>query len=159
MPAGPFASPKGSVHRGLEAPIEPPGRGELGRARAYAGVISSEIRRAERRGFHDRRTIDRSAQDIGQELHRDVARGHAAIDAEHGAGRHRPVGVHRFKQVAGLIADRLQRRLGDLGGARIARQAQQRAARIGIPIGCAQADERRHQIDLLEPDRPVAPAR
>ena len=71
----------------------------------------------------------------------------------------RPVGAHRFEQVAGLIADRLERGAGDLGGARIAREAEHGAARLGIPIGRAEADERRHQIDLLGRIGRVARAR
>ena len=42
-----------------------------------------EIGRAERGRLHDHRPVDRRAQDVGQELHGDVARGHAAVDAQH----------------------------------------------------------------------------
>ncbi len=85
--------------------------------------MAGQIGRSERGGFHHHRAIDRNSKDVGQELHGDVARGHAAIDAKHAAGRRRPVGTHGFQQVAGLIADRLQRRLCDLGGSRMAREA------------------------------------
>ena len=112
-------------------------------------MVSGEIDHAKRSGFHHDRAIHRSAEDISQKLHRDVARRHTAIDPEHGVGRNRPISAHRFEQVAGLVADRLKRRLRDLGGTGIARQAQQGAARLGIPIGRAEPDERRHKIDLL----------
>ena len=65
-----------------------------------------------------------------------------------GAGR-RPVGAHRLEQVAGLVADRFERGARDLGRRRIAGQAEDRAARLRVPIGRAEADEGRHQIDLL----------
>ena len=65
------------------------------------------------------------------------------------APRIRPVGAHRLEQVAGLVADRLQRGAREFGDAGIARQPENRAARLGIPIGRAEPDKGRHQIDLL----------
>ena len=61
----------------------------------------------------------------------------------------RPVGAHRLEQIAGLVADRFERRAGEFGGAGIAGQPENRAARLRIPIGRAEPDEGRHQIDLL----------
>ena len=61
----------------------------------------------------------------------------------------RPVGAHGLEQVAGLVADRFQRRARELGGARIAGEPEDRAARLRIPLGRAEADKGRHQIDLL----------
>ena len=115
----------------------------------HAGLVSGEIGRSQRRRLHDHGAIHRRAQDIGQELHGDVARGHAAIDTEHRAARRRPVGAHGLQQLAGLIADRLQRRLRDLGWPGIAGQAEDRAARFGVPVRRAEADEGRHEINLL----------
>jgi hypothetical protein len=57
--------------------------------------------------------------------------------------------VHRFEQIARLVADRLQRRFRDLVRTGAARQAEHRAARIGVPVRRAEADEGRHQIDVL----------
>ena len=61
----------------------------------------------------------------------------------------RPVAAHGLEQVARLVADGLQRRARELVGAGGARQAEQRAARVGLPVGRAEADEGRHQIDVL----------
>ena len=61
----------------------------------------------------------------------------------------RPVGPHRLEQVAGLVADAFQRGAGEFGRAGVAGQAEERAARLGIPVGRAEADEGRHEIDVL----------
>ena len=70
-----------------------------------------------------------------------------------------PVGAHRLDQVAGLVADRFERGAGELGGAGIAREAIERAARLRVPIRRAEADEGRHEIDLLGRIGPLRRAR
>ena len=66
-----------------------------------------------------------------------------------GAGGGRPVGAHRVQEVAGLVADRFERRAGELGRRRLAGEPEHRAARLRIPPGRAETDEGRHEIDLL----------
>ena len=56
------------------------------------------------------------------------------------------------------MADRFERGPRELGGAGIAGEAEKRAARIRIPIGRAQPDEGRDEIDLLG-GRPLPRAR
>ena len=65
------------------------------------------------------------------------------------ARRVRPVAAHRVEEVARLEADRFQRRAGEFLRAGAAGEAEERAARLGVPIGRAEADEGRHEIDLL----------
>ena len=60
---------------------------------------------------------------------------------------HAAVGLHRLEHVAGLVGDRFERGAGDLGPAAAARQAQDRAAGVRVPVGRAQADEGRHHVD------------
>ena len=60
-----------------------------------------------------------------------------------------PVAAHRLQQIACLVADGLQRGARELGRTGAARQAEQRAARLGLPVGRAEADEGRHEIDVL----------
>ena len=57
--------------------------------------------------------------------------------------------MHGLQQIARLVAHRLQRRARELAGPGRARQAEQRAARLGLPVGRAEADEGRHEIDVL----------
>ena len=54
---------------------------------------------------------------------------------------------------------RIQRGAGELRRARRAGQAEDRAARLGIPVRRAEPDEGRHQIDIAGRDRPRRPAR
>ena len=64
------------------------------------------------------------------------------------ASASRAVGGHGLQQVAGLVADRFQRGAGDLGVAGLAGEAEDGAARLRVPIGRAEADEGRHDVDL-----------
>ena len=66
-----------------------------------------------------------------------------------GGLRLRPVGAHRLAEIEGLVADAFQRGMREFGGAGVAGEAEQRAAHAGIPVGRAEADEGRHQIDAL----------
>ena len=104
--------------------------------------------------------VDRRVEDVGEPLHRPVGRHHAAVDAQHGLGRRAlPVLLHGVEQVARLVGDGFQRRAGEFGRPGIARQAEDRAARLGIPMRRAETDEGRHEIDVLRRRRPWPPAR
>ncbi len=126
-------------------------RGKTLEIGAKPGRPPGQISRAQGCGFHHHRAVDGARQDIGEKLHGDGACGHAAVDAQHGGGarRLRPIGVHGGEQVAGLVADRLQRCAREFGGATIAGKAENRRPRLRIPIGRAQPDKGRHQIDLF----------
>ena len=56
---------------------------------------------------------------------------------------------HGLDEVARLVAHRFQRRAGELGPARAAREAVDGAASVRVPIGRAQAREGGHEIDRL----------
>src|SRR3546814_6143011 len=55
------------------------------------------------------RALDGDAQDVGQHLKHPVVGHHAAVDAQ-GLQAVGAVGAHRLQEVAGLVADGLQRR-------------------------------------------------
>ena len=112
-----------------------------------------------RRRLADGGPLDRSIEDVGQELHGPVARHHAAVDAQHRLGLGRPVAVHGLQQIARLVAHGLQRGARDLARPRRARQAEERAARLGLPVRRTEADEGRHQINVLARHPPWRRAR
>ena len=60
---------------------------------------------------------------------------------------HARVLLHRVDDVAALVADRLQRGPGDVGVGVVARQPDDRPARVGAPVGREQAGEGRHEVD------------
>ena len=130
--------------------LQPPVVGEFCGLGIDAGLQPGEIGGAECRGFLDHRAIDRRVEQIGEALHGPVRGGHAAVDAQHVGGLlARPVGAHRVPEIEGLVADAFQRGVREFGGAGVAGEAEQRAAHAGIPVGRAEADEGRHQIDAL----------
>ncbi len=73
---------------------------------------------------------------------------HAAIHTQHiGPGA---VARHGAQQVMGLVADGIQcGSAGNVGDAGVAGHAQQGATRMRIPVGCAQAREGRHHVDVM----------
>src|SRR4029077_17078139 len=103
-PAGPFALAGCGIEPRLEAAIEAPAPSEALRIRANACRVPGQIGRAERGRLHHHRTIDGGCENIGEELHCDIARGHATIDAQYSAHvfRHWPFGVHGAGQFGGL---------------------------------------------------------
>ena len=131
--------------------IEPPVVGELRRLRIKPRRQSREIGRAQRRRFLNHRTIDRRIEQVCKTLHGPVRCRHAAIDAQHCRCHigFRPIGAHRRPQIERLVADAFQRGMCEFSRTSVAREAEQRAAHIGIPIGRAKADKGRHQIDRL----------
>src|SRR5882757_5171909 len=81
-PPRPFAFAHCRIHPRLEASLTLPAGGETRHVRAQSRGTASEISSAKRGGFHDSRTIDRSGENVGHELHGDIARRHAAIDPQ-----------------------------------------------------------------------------
>ena len=96
------------------------------------------------------RDLDPFAKDVGKPLQEPGIGGHAAIDPQacgirDGALRH--VLAHGLQQVAGLEGDRLEPGSHDVGGERRARQAENRGARLGIPMRRAEPLKGRDEID------------
>ena len=75
----------------------------------------------------------KSTRGIREELHGPCGGGHAAVDPQHGILRAGPVLLHGLQQAACLVADALQRGAGEF-------------LRFGV---ASQADERRHQVDMV----------
>ena len=65
------------------------------------------------------------------------------------AGLARTVGGHCLGEIEGLVCDRLERRPGEVCHGRVERQSENRAARVRVPIGRAEADEGRDHIDAV----------
>ena len=87
-------------------------------------------------------------------MHRNVACRHSAVHPQHGsAGVRAPVRAHGFEQIAGLIANSLQRRARKLGRARVACKPEQRTARICVPPWGAQSDKSGDQIHFFRRSR------
>ena len=105
-----------------------------------------EVRGAERRRLGHLRPHDRHAEQVGLKLHQQLLAGGAAVDAQLRQIDSR-VGLHRFEQVGDLEGDALERGAGDVAGGRAAREPDDRAARVGIPVRRAQAGERGHEVD------------
>ena len=82
------------------------------------------------------------------ELHEEVVFRRAAVDVELGE-LHARVGFHRYHQVMHLISERFERSADEMGAGRAARETDDRAARLGVPIGGAEAGEGGHDIDAL----------
>src|SRR5688572_30667615 len=123
LPAFPFPLANGLGKARLEAPLARPSLCKTLRIRTDAGLVTGQVSGAERGGFEERRAIDRCAENIGEELHGEVASGHAAVDPQHSFGLFalrmslsenrfplfrdmraaRPVRAHRLQQFAGLV--------------------------------------------------------
>ena len=91
---------------------------------------------------------DRDAEDVGLELHQPGVRGGATVHAQlvedpSGGALHRP------DRIVGLVGDRLERRAREVSGGAAAGEADDRPARVRIPVGRAQAREGRYEVDAL----------
>ena len=67
-----------------------------------------------------------------------------------GADRAGPIGAHCIEQVRGLETNAFERGAGELLRAGGAREAEQRAAHVGIPMRRAEVDKGGNQIDVLQ---------
>ena len=90
------------------------------------------------------RAHHRHVEQVGLPLHQQVVGGRAAVHTQlaQGAGA---VAAHGLDQIDGLQRDRIERGARDVGACSAARQAHQRAARVGVPVRCAEPGEGRHQ--------------
>jgi hypothetical protein len=101
-----------------------------------------EVRASERGRLGDRGPHDRYAEQVRLELHQRVVGGGAAVHAQFGQ-RDPGVGRHRVEQIGHLIGDALERRARDVSRRRPARDADDYAAYVRIPMRRAEAGERR----------------
>ncbi len=93
-----------ATHVRLETVFDLPVARQLIERRPEAGAESREIGGAERSRLGDLRAYDRYAEQIGLELHQQIVRGRAAIDAQLDE-RARGVFLHRFEQLCALKRD------------------------------------------------------
>ena len=87
----------------------------------------------------------RRADDVRLRLHQVVVGTGSTVDLE-ARERDAGVGAHRVQHVVGLVGQRVERGADDVRPVTAARQADDRAARILIPIGGAKARERRDDV-------------
>ena len=81
---------------------------------------------------------------VGLELHEQVVRRRAAVDAQF-RERHAGVALHRVDHVGGLKGDRFERGAREVRARRAAREPDDRAARVRIPVRRAEPGERGHE--------------
>ena len=147
-------------HGGLEQPLPLPRRRDAVERGGHPRMEPGEIGRSQRRGFG---TIGRSTGASRMSARNCIVQSfgdHAAIDPQHVARPRRRHRRHRFHQVAGLVADRFQRRAGDFGDGRCRASARSmRAARLRVPIRRAEPGEGRHEIDAAASGSAARPAR
>ena len=133
------------AHRGLEAPRGIASAARARRSRPQADAEPGQIRRAQRRRLLDRGHFDRHAQQVGLKLHQEGVGRAAAVDLQHAgwAGRPRAIASARSRD---WIGDALQRGARHVRARGAARQADQQAARVHVPVRRAQPDERGHEV-------------
>ena len=107
-----------------------------------------QISGAQRRDFTHFRAFHAGAENIGLELHQEVVGDRAAVHAQ-GVQTNTGVGLHRFQNVTRLIGDRFQRGADNMVGVHSAGQAENRAARIRIPVWRAKTGKGRHHIHAV----------
>src|SRR5581483_7947693 len=146
LPAGVEAVALILAHLWLEGAVDSPVFRDLLRAVPETYGDTCEVGGTEGGGFGNLRTLDGHAQNVSLELHEQVIDDRAAIDAQ-SLKTDATVGCHGFEDLAGLVAHGLQRGAGDMAGGRAARQADDGATRIGVPVGRAEADEGGYEIN------------
>ncbi|MNE52185.1 hypothetical protein D3C80_1468460 [compost metagenome] len=109
---------------------------------------TSQIRGTQRGDFAHFWTLNAGAQNVGLELHQEVVRHRAAVHAQ-SVQTNAGVGLHCFQHVTRLVGDRFQRRADDVVRVHPTRQAENRAARIRVPIWRAQACECRYHVHTV----------
>ena len=113
------------------------------RRSAQTPVARPARKAAPKRGrFEISRPLDRELEDVGEELAQPGVGRHSAVDPQR-RRRGAPSPRHGLDQVERLIGDRLERGAGEMRAGRVERQAEDRAARIRVPMRRAEADEGR----------------
>ncbi len=110
------------------------------------GAKPRKIRSAKGSCLGDLGAHDRHPQQVGLELHQQVVRGGAAIDAQF-TQRLPRVLLHGVQDLGALECDALERGSRDVRPRRSPRESDHRAARIGVPVRAAETGKRGHEID------------
>ena len=147
MPALAFFTAPVRVPGRLEASVDSPLRSQLGRIGPKSDGQAGQVGGAQGRGFGDTRPHHRHPQEIGLHLHQQVVAAGAAIHPQLPQTDARILG-HGAKHVGTLQGNRLQGGAGNVRRRGAARDAQQGATRMAIPVRRAQPGERRHQVDI-----------
>ena len=134
-------------HRRLETPFERPVRGDVVEAVPVADRQAGEVRGAERGRLGDDRPLHRDAEEVRLELEEQVIDRGAAIDAEDAESRvpESAAIASRTSATWNAIDSSVARAIS--GEARAARQPDERATRIRIPVRRAEPGERGHEVD------------
>ena len=88
-------------------------------------------------------TVELGIEDIGLELHQKAVRRCPAIDVEL-VNRMPRFAFHGRRDIGNLIRHGFECRSGDMRPVRAPRKAENRTTRLGVPIWCAEARERRN---------------
>src|SRR5664280_2490061 len=106
---------------------------------------AGEIRGAEGGRLEDLGPDDGHAEEIGLELHEELVRGGAAVDAQLGQ-RDAGVLLHGVEDVGALEGDRLEDRAREMSAGRAAGEPKDGAPRVGVPVRRAEPREGRHHV-------------
>src|SRR5712691_2697487 len=126
-----------------EAALETPATREIRRLphpRSHPGQRG----RTQRGGLRHRGAKDLDVEDVGLEAAEEIIGGGAAVDAE-GAEGHARLEGHGVEYVAALEGDGLEGRARDVTAAGAARDADEDAARIRVPVRRAEPGEGGHE--------------
>src|SRR5262245_56087436 len=148
-PPAPFAFTRGLVHARLKAALAFPQRRKSLELRTQSRSIARHVSCTERGRLLDNRAIDGCCQDIRQELHGKIARGHSTVYPQDRICGGRQIGAHSLDQVTGLIANLLERRARQLGCTSVAGYAEHCAACLRIPPWRAKPDKRGDEVDVF----------
>ena len=136
------------VHARLETTVELPHAGELVERGPHAGAESRQERGAQHRGLRDAWPDDRDAQHVRLEAAQQIVRGRTAVDPQLGELDAR-IRSHRSDHVGGLVGHRLQRGPGEVATVGPARQPDEQAAGVRVPVRRPQSRECRDEVDAL----------
>src|SRR5262245_5757806 len=134
-------------HRRLEAAIGSPLTCGCIAALPEPDGQSGKVRRTQRGRLGNLRADDRRTDQVRLELHQEIVPRRAAVHTQLGqpdAG----VRLHGVEQIGRLKSDRLERGACDVAGAGAARQADDRPARVRIPVRRAEPRERWNEIHI-----------
>ena len=140
------ASPASHLHRRLPGAVNLPVAAQVVQVGPVAHGQPGCVRRAERGGLRHHGSHHRHAQDVGLELHQQRVVDHAAVNLERGK-LHAGILLHGVQHFARLVGGGLQRGAADVALVDEARQPDDGAAGVGLPIGREEAGEGGHKID------------
>ena len=112
------------------------------------GRDPGQVGGAERGRLGDLGHDHRGAEHVGLELHQPAVGDRAAVGLQHlePLPRRRLLGAHRVDR---LVGDRLQRRPRQVRAAAAAGEADDRAARVGVPVRRAEPGQRGDEVDAV----------